>query len=213
MCVDGRRESWRDAFAMKEREGSTFEADGQTMKKADALRERAGAAGSAEANAGSGLVGFGATAGHPLAQQSGTAKNFLANGRWSSCPAREASTERFSGRRPRLAARLVERGPHARHAATVGVRRWGRSKGPKKERQHACTALIRRGRPCAVSTVALCCIAPSRLVGAPASPMTMRGVCDGSPYLLLLTSWPRRSLMLLLGEARRRTTPHATDRR
>jgi hypothetical protein len=50
---------------MKERESSTFEADGQTVKKADALRERAGAAGAAEANAQLGLVGFGATAGHP----------------------------------------------------------------------------------------------------------------------------------------------------
>jgi hypothetical protein len=52
---------------MKERESSTFEADGQTVKKADALRERAGAAGAAEPNALLGLVEFGATAGHPRA--------------------------------------------------------------------------------------------------------------------------------------------------
>lgn len=48
---------------------STFEADGQTVKKADARRVPAGGS---EAKAVSSLVEFGATAwlvGHPLAQQ------------------------------------------------------------------------------------------------------------------------------------------------
>jgi hypothetical protein len=68
------------------------------------------------------------------------------------------------------------------------VRRWGRSKGPKKERQHASEPLIRLRGLCAVSTVALCCISPSRPVCARASPMTMRGVCDGGPYRACLSA-------------------------
>jgi hypothetical protein len=54
---------------MKERESSTFEADGQTVKKADALRERAGAAGAAEPNAGCGLAEFGGTTRTSLARR------------------------------------------------------------------------------------------------------------------------------------------------
>jgi hypothetical protein len=54
---------------------STFEADGQTVKKADARRVPAGGS---EANAASSLVGFRTTAG----QQ----QNFLANGRGSQSP-------------------------------------------------------------------------------------------------------------------------------
>jgi len=100
MCVDGREGSWRDTFERREGDRSTFEADGQPVKKADARRVPAGGS---EAKAVSSLVGFGATAGQPLAQQ----QNFLANGAMEPGALRAASTERFSGRRPRLAARLV----------------------------------------------------------------------------------------------------------
>jgi hypothetical protein len=73
MCVDGRGEAVVILSSREEGIRSTFEADGQTVKKADARREPAGGS---ETKAMSSLVEFGATAGHPLVQQ----QNFLANG-------------------------------------------------------------------------------------------------------------------------------------
>lgn len=133
MCVDGREGSWRDTFDEGEGRSSSFEADGQAAK-----RQRDSPTLTLKANALSSVL-----SGIWTATSGQLNKDFLANGAMEPQALRAASTARLSGRRPRLAARLVVALPHARHAAPVGVTMVETLKGPKKSRP---ALLIRRGR-------------------------------------------------------------------
>lgn len=195
---------------------STFEADGQTVQKADARRVPAGGS---EAKAASRLVEFGATAGHPLAQQ----QNFLANGRDGArarSPALlldEMSDFLVAG--PRLAARLVV----AQSSRKTRCDGWGAMVGtlPKKqrpeERTPACSHSPRRPS-FAVSAVSLrCfCLEQARLrSGLPnnlARGFALGRQREGRPYrvcmpLGMLTPWPLAKL-----DAARHTRPRRRRR-